>query len=284
VFSTFLIKQNKYDTCFARKTLILDKQPNIMQPLILVANDDGITSKGIKALVEVASQLGEVVVVAPDSAQSGMGHAITLDHPLRVYKNPIFGSDVQAYQCNGTPADCVKFGKHFVLKNRKIDLVVSGVNHGSNSSISVIYSGTMSAAIEAAIEGLPAIGFSLAEYGPDANFEKTKPYIKQIIEKVLAQGIPSNVALNVNFPKNSDQNYKGIKICRQALAVYKEEFNERHDPYGRSYYWMDGQLHNPDTNGGTDEDALADNYISIVPCHYDLTHYPTLQQLNAWQF
>ncbi len=257
---------------------------NNQKPLILVANDDGITSNGIKALVEVASQIGEVVVVAPDSAQSGMGHAITLEHPLRVYKNNVFGPDIEAYQCSGTPADCVKFGKHFILKGRKIDLVISGVNHGSNSSISVIYSGTMSAAIEAAIEGLPAIGFSLAEYGPMADFTKCKPYIKQIIEKVLAEGIPKNIALNVNFPKNSTNDYAGIKICRQALAVYREEFNERKDPYGRNYYWMDGELYNDDKAGDTDEDALTQNFVSIVPCKYDFTDYQAINQIKQWQF
>jgi 5'-nucleotidase len=259
-------------------------QSTTQKPLILVANDDGITSNGIRALVEIASQIGEVVVVAPDSAQSGMGHAITLEHPLRVHKNPVFGESVTAYQCSGTPADCVKFGKHFILKGRKIDLVISGVNHGSNSSISVIYSGTMSAAIEAAIEGLPAIGFSLSEYGPNADFTKCKPYIKKIIEKVLAEGMPKNVALNVNFPKNSEEDYKGIKLCRQALAVYKEEFNERKDPYGRNYYWMDGELYNADKAGGTDEDALAENFVSIVPCKYDFTDYQAINTLEKWQF
>lgn len=254
------------------------------KPLILVANDDGITSNGLKTLVEIASEIGEVVVVAPDSAQSGMGHAITLDHPLRVYKNAIFGDNIIAYQCSGTPADCVKFGKHFILKGRKIDLVLSGVNHGSNSSISVIYSGTMSAAIEAAIEGLPSIGFSLAEYGPNADFSKCKPFIKKIIAKALEEGMPANVALNVNFPKNNDKPYKGIKLCRQALAVYKEEFNERKDPYGRNYYWMDGALHNPDKGGSTDEDALAENFISIVPCKYDFTDYQAITTLEKWQF
>lgn len=254
------------------------------KPLILVANDDGITSKGIKTLVEVASEIGEVVVVAPDSAQSGMGHAITLDHPLRVYKNPIFGKEIKAYQCSGTPADCVKFGKHFVLKNRKIDLVISGINHGSNSSISVIYSGTMSAAIEAAIEELPAIGFSLADYGPDIDFDHCRPWVSKIIKQVLANGVPKNVALNVNFPKNRGKEIEGIKIARQAMAIYKEEFNERKDPYGRNYYWMDGQLYNPDNEGNTDEDALRDNFISIVPCKFDLTDYQAIETLKAWQF
>jgi 5'-nucleotidase len=254
------------------------------KPLILIANDDGITSKGLKTLVEIASKIGEVVVVAPDSAQSGMGHAITLDHPLRVYANPIFGPDIKAYQCSGTPADCVKFGKHFTLKGRKIDLMLSGINHGSNTSISVIYSGTMSAAIEAAIEDLPAIGFSLAEYGPDADFSHCEKWIIQIINKVLNEGIPKNVALNVNFPSNSSGDIKGIKIARQALALYQEEFNERKDPYGRKYYWMDGQLYNPDNQGNTDEDAIAENYVSVVPCKFDLTDYLAIEKLKQWQF
>jgi 5'-nucleotidase len=260
------------------------KENTNYKPLILVANDDGITSKGIKTLVEVAAEIGEVVVVAPDSAQSGMGHAITLDHPLRAYKNTIFGPDVKAYQCSGTPADCVKFGKHFVLKSRKIDLVVSGINHGSNSSISVIYSGTMSAAIEAAIEDLPAIGFSLADHTYDPDFSHTKAYIKRIIETVLEKGLPQNVALNVNFPKKSDTDIQGIKVCRQALAVYREEFNERKDPYGRNYYWMDGALFNDDKNGNTDEDALAENFISIVPCKFDLTDHKAIEKIKEWQF
>lgn len=257
---------------------------SIKKPLILVANDDGITSKGLRTLVEVASEIGEVVVVAPDSAQSGMGHAITLDHPLRAYKNPIFGAYILAYQCSGTPADCVKFGKHFILKGRTIDLVLSGINHGSNSSISVVYSGTMSAAIEAAIEDLPAVGFSLADHGHDLDFSHTRKWIKKIIEQVLEKGIPKNVALNVNFPKISENELKGIKICRQALAVYREEFKERKDPYGRNYYWMDGALFNDDKSGNTDEDALAENYISIVPCKFDLTDYQAIEKIKEWQF
>ena len=157
----------------------------MQKPLILIANDDSIAAKGIRTLAEVMSEIGEVVVIAPDTHQSGMGHAITLDRPLRVSKVKDFLPNVEAYKCSGTPADCVKFGKHFVLKGRKIDLVVSGINHGSNSSIAVIYSGTMSAAIEAAIEGIPAIGFSLCDFGAEADFSHTKEYVKNISLKVL---------------------------------------------------------------------------------------------------
>jgi 5'-nucleotidase len=254
----------------------------MQKPLILIANDDSIASKGIRVLAEVMSKIGEVVVVAPDTHQSGMGHAITLDRPLRVGKVKNYLPNVDAYKCSGTPADCVKFGKHFLLKGRKIDLVVSGINHGSNSSISILYSGTMSAAIEAAIEGIPAIGFSLCDFSTDADFSHTTEYITQISLKVLENGLPTGVALNVNFPKISEQPINGIKICRQTDAVFKESFEERKDPYGRPYYWMDGFLQNEDIGGGTDEDALKENYISIVPAKFDLTDYVALKTLESW--
>ncbi len=254
----------------------------MQRPLILIANDDSIAAKGIKTLAEIMSEIGEVVVIAPDTHQSGMGHAITLDRPLRVNQVKDFLPNVEAYQCSGTPADCVKFGKHFVLKGRKIDLVVSGINHGSNSSIAVIYSGTMSAAIEAAIEGIPAIGFSLCDFAADADFSHTKEYILQITQKVLENGLPKGIALNVNFPKKSEETIKGIKICRQTDALFKETFQERKDPYGKKYYWMDGFLQNEDKGGGTDEDALAENYVSIVPAKFDLTDYQALDTIKAW--
>ena len=254
----------------------------MQKPLILVANDDSIAAKGIRVLAEIMSEIGEVIVVAPDTHQSGMGHAITLDRPLRVNKVKNYLPNVEAYKCSGTPADCIKFGKHFLLKDRKIDLVVSGINHGSNSSISILYSGTMSAAIEAAIEGIPAIGFSLGDFSTDADFSHTKEYIKMISLKVLEKGLPSGVALNVNFPKISEEKIKGIKICRQTDAVFKESFEERKDPYGRPYYWMDGFLLNEDSGGGTDEDALKENYISIVPAKFDLTDYQAVKTMESW--
>ena len=254
----------------------------MQKPLILIANDDSIAAKGVRVLAEVMSEIGEVVLVAPDTHQSGMGHAITLDRPLRVSKVKNYLPNVEAYKCSGTPADCVKFGKHFLLKGRKIDLVVSGINHGSNSSISIIYSGTMSAAIEAAIEGIPAIGFSLGDFSTDADFSHTKEYIIKIALKVLENGLPKGVALNVNFPKISEETIKGIKICRQTDAVFKESFEERKDPYGRPYYWMDGFLQNEDSGGGTDEDALKENYISIVPAKFDLTDYQAVKTLESW--
>ncbi len=252
-------------------------------PLILVSNDDGITSLGIRTLVELMQELGEVVVVAPDSPQSGMGHAITIGEPLRLHATEIF-EGIKAYECSGTPADCVKLGKHYVLKDRTPDLVVSGINHGSNSSISVLYSGTMSAAIEAAIEGIPAIGFSVSDYIANADFSHTKPYILQIAKAVLENGLPKGVALNVNFPKKTQEAIKGIRICRQTNGKWQEEFEKRKDPHGRSYFWMSGNFVNFDEGQeDTCEWALGNNYASVVPCQYDMTAYETMKLMQTWQ-
>lgn len=252
------------------------------QPLILITNDDGITSKGIRVLIEEMAKLGEVVVVAPDSPNSGMGHAITVDATLHIKKSPIFG-DIKSYECSGTPADCVKLAKHELLKGRKIDLVVSGINHGSNASISVLYSGTMSAAIEAAIEGIPAIGFSLNDFRYDADFEHTRSYIAKITSEVLINGMPNNVALNVNFPAKSSAAIKGLKVTRQANGFWKEEFDARKDPHGRPYYWMGGEFVNREPES-TENDiwALNNNYISIVPCKYDMTSYEAINEISKW--
>lgn len=251
----------------------------MLKPLILVSNDDGITSKGIRVLVSVMKKLGEVVVVAPDSPQSGMGHAITIGETLRLVEEDIF-EDVQAYKSSGTPADCVKLAKHHVLKNRTPDLVVSGINHGSNTSISVLYSGTMSAAIEGALEGLPSIGFSLCDYSSKADFSHVEEWVEKIARQVLDNGIPKGIALNVNFPPKQNQPIQGIKVVRQADAKWQEEFSERFDPTGRKYFWMAGNFVNFDKGEDNDEWAIANNYISIVPCQYDLTAHHAISQMN----
>ena len=255
------------------------------RPLILVSNDDGITAPGIRHLVEIVLAMGaEVVVVAPDSPQSGMGHAITIGHALRLTKNPVFGPEVEAYEWSGTPADCVKIAKHYVLKDRTPDLVVSGINHGSNASVNVLYSGTMSAAIEGAIEGLPAIGFSLCEYGPNADFSHVAEWVTQVCRHALDHGVPAGTALNVNIPKHSDAPIAGLRLSRQARAKWQEEFDRRLDPYQRPYYWLIGSFVNLDPGTDTDEWALANNYVSIVPCQFDLTAAHGLAHLSAqWQ-
>lgn len=249
------------------------------RPLILVSNDDGIEARGIRTLVALMSELGEVVVVAPDSPQSGMGHAITIGNTLRLTETDIY-PELISYKCSGTPADCVKLAKHHVLKDRRPDLVVSGINHGSNTSISVLYSGTMSAAIEGAIEGMPAIGFSLCDYSTDADFSHVHDYVQKIASQVLKNGLPKGVALNVNFPPKRNEKIKGIKICRQARAKWQEEFDQRYDPNGRRYFWLAGNFINFDKGEDNDEWAIANNYAAVVPCQFDMTAHHAISQLN----
>lgn len=253
------------------------------KPLILVVNDDGITAPGIRALVEAAETIGEVVIVAPDSPQSGMGHAITLGKPLRLHPNSIF-EPLKAYECSGTPVDCVKIAVNQVLK-RKPDLCISGINHGSNSSINVIYSGTMSAAVEAALEGIPSVGFSLLDYNWDADFSEAKVYAAKIMKQILKHGLADDTLLNVNIPAKSDIPLKGIKICRQAYAKWQEEFDERKDPHNRPYYWLTGKFVNKDKGEDTDEWALANNFVSVVPVKFDLTAHQGINHINQhWDF
>lgn len=252
------------------------------KPLILVTNDDGITSPGIEALVEVMKTLGDVVVVAPDKAQSGMGHAITINSTLRINKTKNYNV-LQEFACSGTPVDCVKFAVSKIM-HRKPDLVVSGINHGPNMSINVIYSGTMSAAVEGAIESVPSIGFSLCDYAIDADFTAAKKVVKTIAQKVLENGLPLGVCLNVNIPKLKYELIKGIKVCRQARANWVEEIDERHDPSGHPYYWLTGKLENYD-KGKKDTDvwALENNYVSVVPTQFDMTAHKTIDEIAEWK-
>ncbi|MGI9542120.1 MAG: 5'/3'-nucleotidase SurE [Cyclobacteriaceae bacterium] len=249
------------------------------KPLILVSNDDGIYAPGIRRLVALMREVGEVVVVAPDSPQSGMGHAITIGNTLRLDQTDLF-DDLVAYKCSGTPADCVKLAKHHVLKDRRPDLMVSGINHGSNTSISVLYSGTMSAAIEGAIEGLPSVGFSLCDYSSSASFDHIGEHVKNIARQVLENSLPKGVALNVNFPPKRNQPIQGVKICRQARAKWQEEFDLRRDPTGRKYFWMAGNFVNFDKGEDNDEWAIANNYVSVVPCQFDMTAHHAISILN----
>lgn len=248
------------------------------KPTILVTNDDGITSKGIAALVSVARRYGNVVVVAPDSPQSGMGHAITIGKPLRLHRSTIF-KDIEAYECSGTPVDCVKLAVAKVI-GKKPDICLSGVNHGSNSSINVIYSGTMSAAMEAAIEGIPAVGFSYLDYSADADFALCKKVVTQVLKNMLTGKLPMQALYNVNIPKVSLKDYQGLKVCRQADAKWQENFLERKDPRGVKYYWLTGKFKNRDNKNDTDENALKNNYASVVPVQFDLTNYDLLNQIN----
>ena len=253
------------------------------RPLILVTNDDGINAPGIRTLISVVKDIGDVIVVAPDSPQSGMGHAITINSTLHSSRITPKNSEIIEYSCSGTPADCVKLAINELMP-RKPDLCVSGINHGSNSSINVIYSGTMSAAIEAGIEGVPAIGFSLLDYSWNADFSQSKDFIRKITLNALNNGIPKGVILNVNIPAVKKSDIKGVKICRQAKAYWVEEFDKRKNPLGQEYYWLTGKFVNKDQGEDTDEWALKNNYISIVPVEFDLTAHHAIQDLNEWDF
>ncbi len=249
------------------------------KPLILVTNDDGITAPGIRNLVKFMNEIGEVVVVAPDSPQSGKGHAITINSTITFEEIHLEGPQ-RDYSLSGTPVDCVKFALDKVL-DRKPDLVVSGINHGANSSINVIYSGTMSAAVEAGVEGIQAIGFSLLDFSWDADFSPAKKYIQDLVKKTLEHPLPKGVVLNVNIPKLPENEIKGIKVCRQAHAKWEEGFDERVNPHGKKYFWLTGYFNNLDEGEDADENALAEGYISVVPVKFDLTAYEYIEQLSS---
>ena len=251
------------------------------RPLILVTNDDSITAKGIRTLISIMSKIGDVVVVAPNSPQSAKGQAITISEPLYIKEHSSSIENTKEYSCSGTPVDCVKIAVHEIL-DRKPDLCVSGINHGSNAAINVIYSGTMGAAIEATIKGIPSIGFSLLDYSEDADFEPCTAFIKKITHKVLNKGLAKGVALNVNIPKLPLQEIKGIKICKQAKAQWIEKFEKRTTPMGKDYYWLTGDFVNEDTSELSDEHALEHGYVSVVPTIFDVTAHNYITELNTW--
>ncbi|MBN2486974.1 MAG: 5'/3'-nucleotidase SurE [Bacteroidales bacterium] len=251
--------------------------------LILVTNDDGYQADGFNALIEAMLPLGDVVAVAPREAQSGMSHAITVKQPLRFHKIK-HGERLQVYVVNGTPVDCVKIAINHIL-HRKPDLLVSGINHGSNSSTSILYSGTMGAALEGSINLIPSVGFSHIKYSNDIDFRAAAKYSAIIAERVLENGLPRKICLNVNFPDVEADNVAGIKICRQTMGYWREEFDRRIDPVGVEYFWLTGFYHNEEPEASdTDEWALKHNYVSIVPVQSDLTSYETIKMLNKWNF
>lgn len=256
---------------------------NKKNPLILVTNDDGMEAKGLHALIDVVRQLGKVVVVAPADPQSGMSHAITVKVPLRITK-VTEDKDLVIYKCYGTPVDCVKMAFNHLL-TEKPDLLVSGINHGSNASTSVFYSGTMGAALEGCINEITSIGFSLLNVDHNADFTTARYFVDAITRKVLANGLPRTVCLNVNIPDVERDKIAGIKICRQNRGYWREEFDKRTDPAGKHYFWLTGYFHNTEPEAtDTDEWALNRQYVSIVPLHTDLTCHETLESIKNWDF
>jgi 5'-nucleotidase len=259
----------------------IDDLKKVKDRLILVTNDDGINAKGLKSLIEVAVQFGEVIVVAPDVGQSGMAHAITVKTPIRVQKTTYF-DHLLTYKCTGTPVDCIKMAISQLLL-RKPDLILAGINHGGNASSSVMYSGTMGAVIEGCLNGIPSIGFSLLNFDKEADFDVVQHFAVKIIKETLKNGIPKSVCLNVNVPSIELKKIKGIKICRQNHGIWREEFDHRTDPNGYDYYWLTGTFENLEPHAeDTDEWALRHNYVSLVPVQFDQTAYSFMKKLQGW--
>ena len=249
-----------------------------MRPLILITNDDGVEAPGIKALTGVAREFGDVVVVAPRNNASCLSHSLTTQRPLRVYE-VTKEEGLEVYSCDGTPADCVKLGvPHFCT--RKPDLVLSGINHGSNSSINVLYSGTMGAAIEASILGLNAIGFSLLSHNHQTDLTPCLPYVRRITSHVLEHGLPEYVSLNVNIPHIAADEIKGIRICHEAKAQWLDSFEQRVDPRGQRYWWLTGKFVCDNPEEDSDEWALTNGYVSVVPVNADFTAYKAIGSLK----
>lgn len=250
------------------------------RPLILVTNDDGIFAPGIQVLAEEMMAFGEVLIVAPDKPQSGMGHAITIHNFLRL-REVEFANGLRAYSCTGTPVDCVKLAVYEVLKGRPT-LLVSGINHGSNLSINVLYSGTMSAAVEGALEGIPSIGFSLMDPSIEASFEHTRAVVRSVTRNVLEHGITQGSCLNVNIPPATAGPLRGIKVCRQSRGRWEDAVETRTDPNGGHYYWLKGRFSSKDAGKDTDLWATDNGYASVVPVQFDMTAQDELAKLEKW--
>lgn len=249
--------------------------------LILVTNDDGYASKGMAAAIEVARPFGRVVVVAPETTQSGKSQAITMYDPLflrRVREEP----GLEVYAFSGTPVDCVKMAFDHLLRDERVDLVLSGINHGSNAAVNVLYSGTMGAAIEGSFYDCPAVGLSLDDHSPDADFEAAVLYGRQIVADVLAGPVELPLCLNVNVPVGRPDEIRGLRLCRQNRGFWREEFFRREDPNGRAYFWLTGEFVDTEPEApDTDQRALRDGYVAVVPVQTDLTDYRQLERLRG---
>ncbi len=250
------------------------------KPLILVTNDDGIYAPGIRALYHAMIRLGEAKVVAPDSERSAVGHAITISDPLRVWEYERNG-DFFGYAVNGTPADCVKLGVKAIL-NKKPDLVVSGINQGPNTAINIMYSGTVSAATEGTLMGIPSIAFSIASF-KKSDFAFAAEFAIYLSRMVLEKGLPEGTLLNVNIPALPAEEIRGVKITRQGRGRYEEFFDKRVDPWDRNYYWLSGKKLLLDNESDIDDVAVMENYIAITPIQFDLTDYKVLKNLQKWE-
>lgn len=266
-----------------RKEVQLDIRDD--RPLILLSNDDGIDANGLAALAAALSDLGTIAVVAPLQEQSAVGHSITIRSPMRAHPWIFDGPEgpIWARAVSGTPADCMKIAIQKLLPRRP-DLVVSGINHGPNAAVNVIYSGTVSAATEAAILGVPSFAVSHCSWEADVDFEGAGQYARQVAERILLHGLPTSVLLNVNIPDVDIEHIRGVKVTRQARARWEEEFEERHDPSNKPYYWLGGRFINLDEGRDADLNALDKGFVSVTPIHYDLTAYQHLEMISEWDW
>jgi len=250
------------------------------RPQILLSNDDGFMAPGIQFLIDLLRPLGDLIVVAPKYGQSGMSTAITVKTPLDlvlVSEEP----GLKIYRSNGTPVDCVKLALNILYPEKQPDLLFSGVNHGTNASVAIHYSGTMGAVLEGCFNGIPSVGFSLDDHRVEADFEPARPFLLKIAEQLLLHGLPKHTCLNVNIPLVAE--IKGIRLCRQAIGRWVEEFEMRKHPRGGEYYWLVGSFRNEEPQvANTDMYALGQGYISIVPSQIDMTAYPLLEAMKSW--
>ncbi|MCF8241036.1 MAG: 5'/3'-nucleotidase SurE [Melioribacteraceae bacterium] len=247
---------------------------------ILVSNDDGITSPGIYELAKALSEIGEVTVIAPHTEQSAVGHAITMKIPLRIIKHYING-EFFGYAVDGTPADCIKIGIRNILKESP-DIVVSGINNGANTAINIIYSGTVSAAREAAIMDVPSIAISVTSHDV-MDFKYAGKVAKSIVKLVAENGLETGTLLNVNVPNVPEEEIKGILLTKQGKSKWDDVYEERTDPYRKNYYWLTGNLIDVDEDLETDHFAVKNKYVSVTPIHFDLTDYKTYEKIKSWK-
>ena len=252
-----------------------------MKPTILISNDDGIESEGIRTLTKEIRKFANTIVVAPHTQQSAVGHSITISIPLRV-KKVLMDKGYYGYAVEGTPADSVKFAVRTLLKDQKIDLLISGINHGSNTAINILYSGTVSAATEGTVLGIPSIAVSLTSYTYN-DFSFAAKFSAKLAKLVLKNGLPKGTTLNVNVPAVNEKDIRGVSITKQGKSIWDDLFESRKDPTGREYFWLSGKMTNLDKSIDCDQRAILENYISITPIHYDLTDYDMFEKMKDWK-
>jgi len=254
---------------------------NNQKPLIVISNDDGYHAKGIRALVSMVKDLGDVLVCAPESARSGFSCAFSATKPLVLKQRKTFGDDVTLYSCNGTPVDCVKLALSELCNGRRPDLILSGINHGDNSTVNKHYSGTMGVATEGCMKYIPSIAFSSCFYNEDANLEPLRPYVRKIVQKVLKEGLPKGVCLNVNFPAR--EQFEGVRVCRMTYGRWINEVKKEHHPRGYDYYWIVGEYANDEPDAqDSDQWALNNGFVAITPTTLDVTAYDFIQTVRDW--